>query len=90
LVRAHIFVSGYVQGVFYRSTAKRIAERLGIKGWVKNLTDGRVEAVFEGPKEDVLEMIEWCKKGPLDADVESVELSWEKNGEGFVDFEILY
>ena len=85
-----MFVSGYVQGVFYRSTARRIVERLGILGWIKNLPDGRVEAVFEGLEDNVLEMIEWCRRGSLGAEVESVEVFWEECKEGFVDFQVLY
>jgi acylphosphatase len=89
-VRAHIFVSGFVQGVFFRSNTQERARRLGLKGWVRNLEDGRVEAVFEGEKEKVLEMIEWAKRGPELAKVENVEVEWEEYKGEFDDFEIRY
>jgi acylphosphatase len=62
-VRAHVFVSGKVQGVFYRDTTKQEADKRGVRGWVRNLKDGRVEAVFEGPADKVEEMVAWCKVG---------------------------
>lgn len=71
--RAHVLVSGKVQGVFFRSSTKDKAEELGISGWVRNLSDGRVEAVFEGETEDVDKMVEWCRKGPEYAIVTGVE-----------------
>lgn len=75
--RAHVFVSGKVQGVFFRQTTKHQAENHGVKGWVKNLPDGRVEAVFEGEDEAVKSIIEYCKRGPSRAKVENIELKWE-------------
>lgn len=71
--RAHVFVSGNVQGVFYRATTREKAQELGVDGWVMNLEDGRVEAVFEGPPDAVEAMIEWCHTGSPQADVEGVE-----------------
>ena len=62
-MRAHVFVSGKVQGVFYRDTTKKEAEKRGLRGWVRNLRDGRVEAVFEGDAALVDEMVAWCKIG---------------------------
>lgn len=62
--RAHVFVTGVVQGVFFRSETARLAQRLGLTGWVRNLDDGRVEAVFEGEQEDVKKAVEFCKRGP--------------------------
>jgi acylphosphatase len=88
--RAHVYVSGLVQGVFFRSNTKRMADMLGVKGWVKNLPDGRVEAVFEGEKEAVASMVEWCHKGPPDAVVEHVEVIWEEYKGEFKDFRIIY
>ena len=73
LKRAHVYVSGRVQGVFFRSSTRKEAEKLGLSGWVKNLPDGRVEAVFEGPADSVEEMVGWCEAGPLGASVEDVE-----------------
>lgn len=74
MIRAHVFVSGVVQGVFYRAYTQQQAQKLGLKGWVRNLPDGRVEAVFEGEKDRVEKMIEWCSKGPPGAGVEGVEI----------------
>jgi acylphosphatase len=71
--RVHVLVSGKVQGVSFRSSTKYRAEELGISGWVRNLADGRVEAVFEGIKENVDKMVEWCRKGPEYARVAGVE-----------------
>ncbi|HEY9206638.1 MAG TPA: acylphosphatase [Candidatus Methanoperedens sp.] len=73
-LRAHIFVSGKVQGVFFRSNTRGKALELGLKGWVRNLEDGRVEAVFEGEKENVGRMMEWVRRGPEYARVEDIEI----------------
>lgn len=89
-VRAHVFISGFVQGVFFRSNTKRMADMLGLKGWVRNLPDGRVEAVFEGEKPAVDEIIKWCHKGPPGAEVEKVEVIWEDYTGEFKDFKIRY
>ena len=88
--RAHIFVSGRVQGVFFRQNARKKARELGISGWVKNLPDGRVEAVFEGPKEKVEEMIKWARQGSIIARVDEVEVFWEEHKGEFNDFAIKY
>ena len=72
--RVHIFVSGKVQGVFFRSSTKYMAEKLGLSGWVRNLADGRVEAIFEGNKEAVEKMVGWCRKGPEYARVTGIEV----------------
>jgi len=75
--RAHVFASGRVQGVFFRQeTARRAASR-GVAGWVRNLPDGRVEAVFEGPRPAVESMVEWFHEGPRSAVVDSVDVEWE-------------
>jgi acylphosphatase len=78
-----------VQGVFYRSWAEQTARRLGLKGWVSNLPDGRVEAVFEGDKERVERMVGMCRKGPPHAKVEKVEARKEQ-ASGFTGFEVRY
>jgi acylphosphatase len=70
--RAHVHVTGRVQGVFFRDSTRRNAERLGLSGWVRNSPEGAVEAVFEGPSERVREMVRWCEQGPPDASVENV------------------
>jgi len=90
MVRAHIFVRGIVQGVGFRWSMQRIARRLGVKGWVRNLPDGRVEAVLEGPRVRVEELIDWAKRGPSWAVVEGVEVRWEEYRGEFTDFEIRY
>lgn len=89
-VRAHVFVSGRVQGVFFRSEIRHEAKKRNVKGWVRNLPDGRVEAVFEGDKENVEELIEFCKRGPPGARVTSVKVIWESYSGGFREFEIRY
>ncbi|QSW99479.1 acylphosphatase [Haloterrigena alkaliphila] len=76
--RAHVFVSGTVQGVYYRATTRDTARERGVGGWVKNLEDGRVEAIFEGPEDAVEGMIEWCHTGSPAADVEDVEAEFEE------------
>ena len=82
---AHVFVSGIVQGVFYRSWTEETAKGLGLKGWVRNLPDGRVEALFEGEKSKVEKMLELCRKGPPHAKVERVDVRKERPSgfEGF-------
>ncbi|WP_336344397.1 acylphosphatase [Halalkalicoccus ordinarius] len=71
--RAHAFVTGRVQGVYYRASTRDAARERGVDGWVRNLEDGRVEAVFEGPREAVESMVEWCHEGSPAAEVEDVE-----------------
>ncbi|PSP68105.1 acylphosphatase [Halobacteriales archaeon QH_8_67_27] len=85
--RAHVFVSGRVQGVFYRATTRDEARDRGVDGWVKNLDDGRVEAVFEGPAGAVEEMVEWCHEGSARARVDDVEAEYG-DPEGLDGFEI--
>jgi acylphosphatase len=77
-VRAHVVVSGYVQGVFFRATTRETARSLGLGGWVRNLPDGRVEAVFEGPRSAVLRAVSWCRTGPPSARVLDVEVTWQE------------
>ena len=72
-VRAHVLVSGRVQGVYYRATTRDTARERGVDGWVKNLDDGRVEAVFEGDRGAVESMIEWCHTGSPSAQVDEVD-----------------
>lgn len=88
--RAHVWVSGWVQGVFFRAHTRDTALSLGLKGWVRNLPDGRVEAVFEGDNEALNKMISWCHKGPASARVDDVEVEWEESTEEFQDFSIEY
>lgn len=86
--QAHVKVSGRVQGVTFRDSARQKAEELGVAGWVKNLPDGQVEAVFEGPSEAVEEMVEWCQSGPSLADVQDLELEYGEPQGGFESFEV--
>jgi acylphosphatase len=89
-VRAHVLVSGMVQGVFFRSETQYEAKKRNVTGWVRNLPDGMVEAVFEGEEEKVKELINFCKHGPPGARVTSVDVRWEKYTGEFKDFEIRY
>lgn len=77
-VRAHVFVSGRVQGVFFRGETVTVARRLDVNGWVKNLSDGRVEAIFEGEKENVDKAVKFCRRGPPGAHVSDLDVKWEK------------
>jgi acylphosphatase len=86
--RAHVFVSGRVQGVFFRSETRREARRYAVTGWARNLPDGRVEAVFEGEKKDVERLIEFCRKGPIGAGVTKTEVSLEPYAGDFEDFRV--
>lgn len=88
--RARIFVSGRVQGVFYRDNTRRWASSMGLTGWVRNLPDGRVEALAEGNRENILELIERMREGPPMAWVESAEVSWEDYKGEFYDFRIIW
>lgn len=85
----HIRIYGQVQGVFFRFSAKEEADGLGLVGWVRNNIDGSVEAMVVGPKVKLVEFIKWCKKGPPQAAVESVEIDWRPEDLDFESFEIL-
>lgn len=78
LVRAHVFVLGTVQGVYYRATTRETAREVGVDGWVRNLDDGRVEAVFEGDRSSVEEMVDFCHEGSPAATVLDVEVDYEE------------
>ena len=78
VVRVHVFVEGYVQGVSFRYHTIQQAARLGVNGWVKNLQDGRVEAVYEGTRAAVEEMLAWTRQGPRWAHVTGVAIHDEK------------
>jgi len=85
--RAHVYVTGTVQGVYYRANTRDTARETGLDGWVRNLADGRVEAVFEGPEGDVEAMVEWCETGSPKATVEDVTVSYE-TPQGLDGFEV--
>ncbi|MHC1629386.1 MAG: acylphosphatase [Methanoculleaceae archaeon] len=87
-VRAHIWISGRVQGVYFRNAVEVVAGERGVTGWVRNLADGRVEAVFEGTREDVEEVIAFCRHGPPAARVSDVAVEWEEPA-GEAGFQIL-
>lgn len=89
-VRAHVIISGRVQGVCFRMETQHAAETLGVSGWVRNRNDGTVEALFEGDKASVEQMIQWCEKGPPLSDVKRVGVRWEKYIGEVKGFEITY
>ena len=87
-VRAHVLISGRVQGVFFRARTMERALRAGLTGWVCNLPDGRVEAVFEGEEEAVKALIDFCRQGPRGAVVTDVDVKWEPFTGEFKEFGI--
>jgi acylphosphatase len=89
-VRAHVFISGKVQGVFFRWETREEANKRNVNGWVRNLRDGRVEAIFEGNKEKVVELIKFCHRGPRGAVVSRVDLKWEDYTSEFNDFRVIF
>ena len=88
-MQTKIIIFGYVQGVFFRHSIKKEAERLGLVGWARNNDDGSVEAVAEGPKDKLEEFVAWCKKGPPVAKVGKVEIEWGEGSGEFSRFEII-
>ncbi|MBG0567600.1 acylphosphatase [Actinoplanes aureus] len=74
MIRKRVLVTGVVQGVFFRDTCRRVAGQQGVTGWVRNLPDGRVEAVFQGAPESVERLVTWCRTGPPDAQVTAVDV----------------
>ena len=84
-VRRRVLVSGRVQGVFFRDSCRERAEEAGVSGWVRNRSDGRLEACFEGDEGAVARVVEWCRRGPSGADIDSVDVSDEdpKGESGF-------
>jgi acylphosphatase len=88
--RAHVIISGRVQGVFYRAETQRAALRLGVCGWVRNRPEGTVEAIFEGDTHIVKKAIEWCRQGPEMASVTDVTVQWQDFTGEFDDFSITY
>jgi len=89
-LRAHVIIHGRVQGVWFRQNTKDEALRLGVRGWVRNLPDRTVEAVFEGGKKKVEELVGWCHRGPSGAEVTSVDIAWERPRGEFTHFDIRY
>jgi acylphosphatase len=89
-LQAHLFISGRVQGVFYRAFIRDTAAGLGLNGWVRNLSDGRVEVVLSGDRPSIETAIAECRKGPPGAFVHDVKVSWEPRTKGLAGFEIRY
>jgi acylphosphatase len=88
--RVHVWIEGRVQGVFFRAATRDEARARGLNGWARNLPDGRVEALFEGEKRVVDNMLAWCRQGPPHAYVSRVEVAWEPYGGDLMDFRIVY
>lgn len=88
--RVHLIIKGFVQGVFFRASTRETAVRLNLTGWVKNLPDGNVEAVFEGPVEKLEQAVQWCRQGPRGASVINVDEKWQVYTGEFKDFSISY
>lgn len=88
--RVHLLISGRVQGVFYRANARSFASELGLKGWVRNLQDGRVEVIAEGRKNALDRLIEFCRKGPEGSEIENVDIKWEKPSNEFTSFDVRF
>ncbi len=89
-VRAHVVIDGRVQGVCFRLDTRRAALKRSVKGWVRNLPDGRVEAIFEGEESDVKSMMQWCEAGPPLARVSKVSVEWGPYTGKFDNFEITF
>ncbi len=88
--RVHVLIEGRVQGVFFRASTRDEAQARGLAGWVRNRADGRVEAVFEGDRRVVENMLSWCKKGPPYAYVDHVEIDWQPCQGDLMDFRVIY
>lgn len=88
MVQAIVRVAGQVQGVNFRSSTKIEAEALGLYGWVRNLPDGSVEAVIEGPKVTVQQLVDWCRRGPSSARVDTMEIAWQTASGEFSEFTV--
>ena len=89
-IRVHVFISGYVQGVMFRYATQREALKLNLSGWIKNISDGRIEAIFEGNEAKVQRMIDFCHKGPPSAKVTNVKIMYEDPLHRNKSFKILY
>lgn len=88
--RAHVFIKGKVQGVYFRQNMRIVSKRHKVNGWVRNLKDGRVEAVLEGEEMNISEVIEWCHAGPAEAKVDDVKVEYEPYKGEFSNFTVLY
>lgn len=90
MVRARVLISGLVQGVFFRAHTRDEARKYGVKGWVRNLPRGQVEALLEGDKQAVERVIAWCHQGPPYAAVQDVRVQWEPYQGDQQEFRIIY
>jgi acylphosphatase len=88
--QAHVWISGRVQGVFFRHRTREEALKRGLRGWVRNLRDGRVEAVFQGNHQEIQGMLEWCHHGPPSAWVDDVHIAWEESSPDIKGFQVTY
>lgn len=84
--QAHVYISGFVQGVGFRAYVRSKARKLGIFGWVRNLSDDRVEAVLQGDKDKLEKLLFYCKRGPFFANVTNIVVDWEEATEQFNEF----
>ena len=89
-VRVRVLIEGRVQGVFFRAATRDEARARGLTGWVRNRADGRVEAVFEGDRQVLDNMLVWCRKGPPYAYVDQVEEDWQPYQGDLTDFRVVY
>ena len=87
-VQAHVIIQGRVQGVFFRVETRKAASRYGVAGWVRNMPDGTVEAVFEGTRQQVEQVLDWCRKGPPLGRVDKVDVEWKSAAGEFNAFNI--
>lgn len=90
IVRRRVLISGMVQGVFFRASTRDAARRAGVSGWVRNLPDGRVEALFEGEAENVAQVVQWCRRGSPGSRVAHVEVVEEVPRGDYQSFEITF
>ena len=88
--RVHLLVSGKVQGVFFRQALKVVAKKNNVLGWVRNLKDGRVEAILEGDNKSINSVVEWTRIGPANSCVDDIEVSNEEFKNEFSTFDVLY
>lgn len=88
-MQAHVFISGFVQGIGFRHFIKSKAQELKLTGWVKNLPDGRVEVLFQGPEEKIEKAIKECDKGPFLSEVKDIVVDWENSKVVYKDFKIM-
>ena len=87
--QALLKITGRVQGVFYRDSARKTAHKLNLTGYAKNMPDGHVEALVQGDKLQIHEFIKWCSQGPPSAKVKNIETKWQETSKEYTNFEVL-